>query len=117
MLKKQCKQQNMRWHDFVFSNQMRQRFLRHTVFWLSWWLYFSIIYYLYHQTQSATGFGTHVNLGSNIFLKSFLLLFIQAFACYTFIYFLLPRYLLKAKWLKLTTGILDQREQSGRRDR
>src|SRR5258705_5080021 len=106
MLKKQYKQKNMQWHDFIFSNQTRQRFLRHTVFWLSWWLYFSTIYYMYHQTQPATGFGTYVNLGSDIFLKSFLLLLIQAIACYTFIYFLLPRYLVKAKWLKLTTGIL-----------
>ena len=106
MLKKQYKQKNMRWHDFIFSNQTRQRFLRHTLFWLSWWLYFSTIYYMYHQTQPATGFGTYVNLGSDIFLKSFLLLLIQAIACYTFIYFLLPRYLVKAKWLKLTTGIL-----------
>jgi hypothetical protein len=106
MLKKQFKQKNMQWHDFVFSNQNRQRFLRHTAFWLSWWLYFSTIYYMYHQTQPVTGFGTYVNLGSDIFLKSFLLLLIQAIACYTFIYFLLPRYLVKAKWLKLITGIL-----------
>jgi sensor histidine kinase YesM len=96
----------MQWHDLIFSNQSRQRFLRHTVFWLSWWFYFSTIYYMYHQTQPATGFGTYVNLGSDIFLKSFLLLLIQAIACYTFIYFLLPRYLIKAKWLKLITGIL-----------
>ncbi len=96
----------MRWHDFIFSNQPRQRFLRHTIFWLTWWLYFSAIYYLYHQTQPGTGIGTYVNLGSDIFLKSFLLLLIQAIACYTFIYFLLPRYFVKAKWLKLTTGIL-----------
>ena len=106
MLKKQYKQKNMRWHNFVFSNQTRQRFLRHTIFWLTWWLYFSAIYYLYHQTQPGTGIGTYVNLGSDIFLKSFLLLLIQAIACYAFIYFLLPRYLVKAKWLKLTTGIL-----------
>jgi sensor histidine kinase YesM len=96
----------MRWHNFIFSNQTRQRFLRHAIFWLTWWLYFSAIYYLYHQTQPGTGIGTYVNLGADIFLKSFLLLLIQAIGCYTFIYFLLPRYLVKAKWLKLTTGIL-----------
>ena len=96
----------MQWHNFIFSNHSRQRWLRHTVFWLTWWLYFSTIYYLHHQSQPGTGFGTFVNLGSDIFLKSFLLLLIQAIACYTFIWFLLPRYLVKAKWLKLTTGIL-----------
>jgi hypothetical protein len=96
----------MQWHDFIFSNHPRQRWLRHTVFWLTWWLYFSTIYYLYHQAQPGKGLGTYVNLGSDIFLKSFLLLLIQAIACYTFIWFLLPRYLVKAKWLKLTTGIL-----------
>jgi hypothetical protein len=61
---------------------------------------------MYHQTQPAAGIGTYVNLGSDILLKSFLLLLIQAIACYTFIYFLLPRHLIKAQWLKLTTGIL-----------
>jgi Putative regulator of cell autolysis len=106
MLKKQYKRKNMQWHDFVFSNQPRQRFLRHAIFWLTWWVYFSAIYYLYQQTQPGTGIGTYVNLGSDIFLKTFLLLLIQGIACYTFIYFLLPRYIVKAKWLKLITGIL-----------
>ncbi len=96
----------MQWYDFIFSNHPRQRWLRHTVFWLTWWLYFSAIYYLYHQRPPGISIGTYVDLGSDIFLKSFLLLLIQAIACYTFIYFLLPRYLVKSKWLKLTTGIL-----------
>ena len=96
----------MQWYDFIFSNHLRQRWLRHTLFWLTWWLYFSAIYYLYRQRPPGISIGTYVNLGSDIFLKSFLLLLIQAIACYTFIYLLLPRYLVKSKWLKLTAGIL-----------
>ena len=95
----------MKWHDFVFSNQPRQRFLRHTVFWATWWLYFSSIYW-YNQHITGITYDKFIKLGSYIFLKAFLLLFIHAIACYTFIYFLLPRYLVKSKWLKLIAGTL-----------
>jgi sensor histidine kinase YesM len=94
----------MQWHDFVFSNQPRQRFLRHFIFWAAWWLYFSAIYW-YNQHIIEFAYDKFIKLGSYVLLKSFLLLFIHALACYVFIYFLLPRYLLKSKWLKLTTGV------------
>jgi hypothetical protein len=70
-----------------------------------WWLYFSIIYW-YNQHITGFSYNNFIKLGSHTFLKSFLLLFIHAIACYSFIYFLLPRYLIKSKWLKLTAGIL-----------
>lgn len=95
----------MQSHDFVFLNQPRQRFLRHIVFWATWWLYFSAIYW-YNQHIIEFAYDKFIKLGSYVFLKSFLLLFIHALACYVFIYFLLPRYLLKSKWLKLTAGVI-----------
>jgi hypothetical protein len=95
----------MQWHDFVFSNQPRQRLLRHIVFWTAWWLYFSAIYW-YNQHIHGIAYDKFIKLGSHIFIKSFLLLFIHAIACYIFIYFLLPRYLIKSKWLKLIAGTL-----------
>lgn len=95
----------MQWHDFVFSNRPRQRFLRHTVFWTVWWLYFYVSYW---YNQHITGFAYQVftKLGSHIFLKSLLSMFLHTAACYAFIYFLLPRYLVQSKWLKLLAGTL-----------
>lgn len=93
----------MQWYDFVFSNRPRESFMRHLLFWMTWWLYFFFIYW-YNQ-HTGFEYDNFIKLGSYIFLKSFLLLLIHAIACYIFIYFLLPRYLVKAKWLKLTAGI------------
>jgi len=90
----------MQWHEFVFSKNPGKRLLRHFVFWMTWWLYFSICYYLYTQATPGIDAGPlYVTLGSYLLLKSFLLIFIYAMACYTFIYFLLPQ-IIKGKWLK-----------------
>jgi hypothetical protein len=43
----------MQGHDFVFSNQSRQRFLRHTVFWATWWFYFSFVYWYNQQVTDV----------------------------------------------------------------
>ena len=95
----------MQWHDFVFSNRLWPRLLRHIVFWGVWCLYFFGIYW---YNQHITGYSSQAftTLGSHIFLKSFLLVFLHAITCYAFIYFLLPRYLTTSKWLKLITGTL-----------
>ena len=98
----------MHWHEFIFSGRRKVRLLRHIVFWLVWWLYFSAVYYFYQQPASGISPPNYnyANFNSFIVLKSFLLLLIHATASYAFNYFLLPRYLVKAKWLKLTAGIL-----------
>lgn len=104
-LKKLNKLQIMQWHDFVFSNHPRQRLFRHTVYWAGWWLYFYVIYW-YNQHIPGFSYQSFTKLGSHIFLKSFFFMFLHAIACYSFIYFLLPRYLLKLKLFKLIAGTL-----------
>ncbi len=98
----------MRWHEFIFSDRRKIRLLRHFAFWGLWWLYFSAVYYTFQQPKSGITPGNYnyANFNTLIFFKSFLLLFIHATASYAFIYILLPRYLVKAKWLKLLAGIL-----------
>ncbi len=77
----------MQWPDFVFSNRPRHRFLRHTLFWVAWWLYFYVIYW-YNQHISGHSPHAFTKLGSHIFLKSLISMFLHAAACYTFIYLL-----------------------------
>ncbi len=94
----------MSWHDFIFSDKPGQRIRRHLIFWLLWWLYFAATYYYYLQVglQKIT-FG---NLSIILILNTFLLIVIHILSCYVFIYFLVPRYLVKGKYLSLTAGIV-----------
>ena len=94
----------MNLHDFIFSNKRSLRLSRHLIFWLLWWMYFAATYYYYLQVGlQKIDFG---KLTSILLINSFLLVFVHACACYIFIYILLPRFLLKAKYIALTVGII-----------
>ena len=93
----------MNWHDFIFSDNPVHRTRRHIVFWLLWWVYFAATYYYYVQVGlQKIAFG---NLSSILLLKTFLLIIVHILSCYAFIYILLPRYLIGAKYFSLAAGI------------
>jgi len=97
----------MQWHEFVFSKKPSYRLFRHSIFWVAWWIYFSLCQYLWGKPYSGGSvpyatFGSvdpYVTVGSLLLLKTFLLVLMDAAACYLFIYFLLPQFI-KGKWLK-----------------
>jgi hypothetical protein len=92
----------MSWHDFIFSDKPGIRIRRHAIFWILWWIYFAATYYYYVQVGlQKIDFG---NLSGILFLKTFLLILVHVLSCYVFIYFLLPRYLVKGKYLSLAAG-------------
>ena len=94
----------MNWHEFIFSDKTGHRIRRHVIFWLLWWIYFAATYYYYVQVGlQKIAFG---NLSSILFLKTFLLVLVHMLSCYAFIYFLLPRYLLKARYFLFVTGVI-----------
>ena len=97
----------MQWHEFIFSQKPGKRLLRHFVFWITWWLYFSLCDYLYQQPPPSWGGirPLYVTVGSHLFLKTLVLISIYAVASYTFIYFLSPR-IIRGKWLKASANIL-----------
>ncbi len=96
----------MNWHKFIFSEKQNHRLCRHIVFWLAWWLYlFASMYFLpqpFHKSRDAG----YVEWHTFDFIQLLLILCIQIMACYVVIYYLLPRYLLKAKYLLFTAGVL-----------
>src|SRR6188768_3472443 len=93
----------MSWHNFIFSDKPGIRTRRHVIFWLLWWIYYAATYYYYIQVGlQKIAFG---NLSSILILKTFLLIIVHILSCYAFIYFLLPRYLVKGKYLSLAAGI------------
>ena len=101
----------MQWHEFVFSNQSRLR--RHLTFWLVWLLYivFTIFFtpkipgdLFYHHQSGLVELG-YLKYSLLVLLKSLLLFFTHMFFCYAVIYFFLPNYLLKKKYLHLLAGM------------
>ena len=98
----------MQWHEFVFSKKPAYRLFRHSIFWVAWLIYFSLCQYLFQKPFSGnvspyikigSTFTSYIQVGSLLLLKTFLLVLMDAPACYIFIYFLLPQFI-KGKWLK-----------------
>src|SRR3954447_13308291 len=104
----------MQWHEFVFSKKPAYRLFRHSVFWMAWWIYFSFCQYLFQKPFSGnvnpyikvgSSFNSYVTVGSLVLLKTFLLVLMDAAACYIFIYLLLPQFI-KGKRLKALVNTL-----------
>ena len=94
----------MKWYNFILSHKKCYSFTRHLVFWLLWWMYFTGIYFHYHQTGlQQIGFE---KWNAPLFIKSIVLVSFHVFICYSFINFLLPAFLLKARYTAMTVSIL-----------
>lgn len=96
----------MSWHEFIFSEKKPQRYFRHIAFWLTWWVYFlTTLNFLPKQTNAPQRIEFSFQSFSDI-VHSALIVLIHVLACYVFIYFLLPRFLLRAKYLLFMAGII-----------
>lgn len=89
----------MSWYEFVFSEKPGKRVLRHILFWVIWWLYFSLCDYLFQKPYLSFPLGPeYVTVGAHLFLKTFLLISVYAIACYVFIYFILTKAIDSSWW-------------------
>ncbi len=82
-------------HSFVYSNNTRYRLLRHTLFWIGWIIYMVSI-------NSLRSGSSYIGLSSFILytvLEMLVLLSVDIVFCYSVIYFLVPKMLLKEKYL------------------
>jgi sensor histidine kinase YesM len=102
----------MQWHEFIFFNHARLR--RHVTFWLVLLLYviFTIFFtpkisgdLFYHHQPGLYELG-YLKYTLLVLLKSVLLLFTHMLFCYAIIYFLLPNFFVKERYLHLLTGVL-----------
>jgi Histidine kinase len=85
-------------HDFIFSGKSGKRLLRHLLFWLAWWFYFALCDYLYQlPAQGLIVKPIFINTGSNLLIKTFLLVGVYAIACYTILYYLMPAVIKKGQ--------------------
>lgn len=93
----------MNLYDFIFSNERRHRITRHVVFWLGWILFGSLV--------QLTGLGTVpiVSLKDKILfqlLRSMNRLPPYILFCYATVYFLVPRFIPKKKYLQFFLWLL-----------
>ena len=105
----------MKTYNLIFSNNFHFRITRHLIFWLALWLYFLITYWFpAHWFPGWHLQGQVLKLAQTdvpAFL-SFILsnsnngMVMQVFFTYTLIYFLLPKFLLKGKYMALFAGII-----------
>jgi sensor histidine kinase YesM len=94
----------MNWYSFLFSEKKSHRLRRHLVFWLLWWIYFTVSYF--HYEQSGLQKAEFEPWNFSLFIKSILLLSIHITACYYFINYVMSQYLFKARYIALVTQIL-----------
>jgi sensor histidine kinase YesM len=90
--------------DFVFSNQRKWRLYRHISFWLCWYL-FQV--YLYSFTPSPLldrmSFGNRFLLNMN---DAFWYLFPNMFLAYSLMYYVIPKLIIPAKYIRATVTVL-----------
>jgi sensor histidine kinase YesM len=81
-------------YPFIFSNQPGYRFQRHFVFWVSWWLFQSV---LYSFSALILQFSYFKRLPVST-LESLVYLLPHMFLAYTLMYWVVPKLLLKGKY-------------------
>jgi hypothetical protein len=84
-------------NPLIFSNNRRYRLTRHSLFWVLWLLYYTVFTCLYWQNKIPFFHAlpcSLVEIGFTVPLD-------MAF-CYSIIYFLLPHYLYRGRYIEMT---------------
>ncbi len=82
-------------HSFVYSNNPRFRVLRHGIYWLVWIAYFIVINSM-RAGSSYIGFNSFLAYTT---VEMLIMLSVDIVFCYSVIYLLVPRMLLKEKYI------------------
>jgi sensor histidine kinase YesM len=83
-------------YPFIFSDHLRFRLQRHFVFWFSWWIFQS---FLYSFAAGLLNMGYFQRLPVSA-VEAFIFLVPHIFLAYSLMYFVTPRFVLKAKYIQ-----------------
>ena len=83
--------------EFIFSEKRGVRIKRHLLFWLCWWVYFALMHAVQPMTPTEVSFFK--NLPFSV-VDSFLHMLPQALLTYPMLYFVLPRFILRSKYVQ-----------------
>lgn len=89
-------------HPFIFSNARRYRITRHLAFWIFWWLFQAFLY----AFAPLFPFITFLSRFAFSMLSSAIFMTIHIFLSYSLMYFVIPVYLLKNKYLATAVWVL-----------
>jgi hypothetical protein len=89
-------------YPFIFSNERKYRLGRHFAFWAFWWIFQG---FLYAFVPSFPGLTLMERLASSM-PESLLFLTCHIFLSYTLMYFVLPVYLLKNRYLATAVWVM-----------
>jgi sensor histidine kinase YesM len=83
-------------YPFIFSDERQYRLKRHFLFWVMWWLFQS---FLYSFSAGLLNVGYFERLPVST-IESFFYLAPHIFLSYSLMYFVVPRFVLKARYVK-----------------
>ena len=92
----------MTMHEFIFSNKRSVKISRHLLFWTGWFLYM-VCTQVRNQSPEVIGMKNFIVYQLATSLNRLLL---QMIFCYATVYFLVPRYLQKKKYVQFTVVFL-----------
>jgi len=81
--------------NFIFSEKRSDRIKRHLLFWFCYWVYFTVLHGAQSGNRNANYFG---NIPYST-VEAFLFIVPQVFFAYALLSFVLPKYLLKGKYV------------------
>lgn len=89
-------------YPFIFSNEWKYRLPRHLAFWSFWWLFQGFLYAFAPYPTTLT----YLQRLPISLLDSFIYLPSHIFLSYTLMYFVIPRYLTKGKYLAASLWVI-----------
>ena len=90
-------------NKFMFSEEKKYRLGRHLLFWTVWWLWFFVPRQLNPTFFQKNG---HFPNAIKIMIETLIFLSSQPILVYSLLYFILPRYVFKGKYLKASFWII-----------
>jgi LytS/YehU family sensor histidine kinase len=88
-------------YPFIFSDERKYRIRRHLTFWTAWWLFQG---FLYSNLPFSDGQPYSARLFTSM-LDSLVFLSVHMFLSYSLMYFVIPRYVLKEKYIVAITWV------------
>ncbi|WP_220494791.1 sensor histidine kinase [Lacibacter sediminis] len=89
-------------YPFIFSDERRYRLSRHISFWAFWWIFQG---FLYSFVAVRSGYSYQLRLLSST-VESLIYLVPHIFLSYSLVYFVIPKYLLKQKYLATVAWVV-----------
>ena len=89
-------------YPFIFSNERTYRLRRHLTFWACWWAFSSVIY-SFSAPALRLSYFKRLPVSA---IESFFYLAPHMFLSYSLIYFVVPRLLLKGKYLQSLVAVI-----------